>query len=301
MKEGPVKEGPVKEGPVKEGPVRLSPALSRIKDLRARPASALAAALVLAAFLIPSLAGCYTPLPRPGQTTTPPEVTAAPVTPTALPTTTGEPAPTRPPAPTATPPPTVTPTLTPDPTRPTTIPTAPPPTVGSTEGLMLQVYTPEDGATVPGSSVAVYGQTAPGARVLISGVVTEVDAQGGFRTDAPLKPNENVIVVVATNEDGELNRISRRVTSLALPFLLLITEPKNESIVSSPILPLSGRTGPNAIVSINSRSVPVDRFGYFSSTVRLDEGPSVIDVVATNDDGQTLSTVLAVIYRQPNQ
>ncbi len=147
----------------------------------------------------------------------------------------------------------------------------------------------------------VYGQTTPGARVAVSGVEIEVDAQGGFRTVARLEPDENAVVVTARNAMGELKRISRQVTSLALPFLLLITEPKNESIVSNPVLPLSGRTGPNAIVSVNGRSVPVDRFGYFSSTVRLEQGPNVIDVVATNDDGQTLSKVLAVIYRQPNK
>ena len=86
-------------------------------------------------------------------------------------------------------------------------------------------------------------------------------------------------------------------TSLALPFLLLITEPENESVVSAPQLPLTGRTGPNAIVSINGRSAPVDRYGYFFTTVALNEGPNFIDVVATNDDGKTLSQVVAVIYR----
>ena len=283
--------------------MRLSPALSKFKALRTHPVSALATVLVLAAFLIPSLAGCPTPLPRPGQTTTAPPVTAAPVTPTAAPTATSEPDPTPETTPTATPPqaPTVTSTVTPEATRTSAAPTAPPPTRDSPESLMLQVYAPENGTTVPGSSVAVYGQTAPGARVVVSGVMAEVDAQGGFRTDVPLKPDENVIEVVASNEDGELKRISRRVTSLALPFTLLITEPCNECIVPVSALPIKGRTGPSAIVSINGRSVPVDRFGYFSSTVQLGEGPNVFDVVATNDDGETLSTVLAVIFRQPSQ
>ena len=172
------------------------------------------------------------------------------------------------------------------------------PTVDSS-GLMLQVYAPEDGSVVPGSEVAVYGQTSPGARVFIGGEETGVDAQGGFRGEASLAPEENEVVIVAMDDDGRERSIARTVTSLALPFLLLVTEPENESIVSVSMLRLSGRTGPNAIVSINGRSVPVDRFGYFSNTVTLDEGPNVIDVVATNDDGRTLSTVLAVIYRAP--
>ena len=164
---------------------------------------------------------------------------------------------------------------------------------------MLLVYAPEDGSTVSGSSVVVYGQTVPGARVFVAGNETDVDPQGGFRVSVLLEPEENELVIMAQSDSGDRRRVTRQVTSLALPFLLLVTEPENESVVSTPTLPLSGRTGPSAIVSINGRSVAVNRFGYFSSTVRLDEGPNVIDVVATNNDGQTLSTVLAVIYRAP--
>ena len=245
--------------------------------------------------------GCVTPLPRPGSATATPPATVAPTpqaTPVMVPTPTARRDPT--PAPSATPVPTppVTraPTGAPDPTdTPSPSPT-PVPTEDSS-GLTLQVYAPEDGAVVPGSVVAVYGQTLPGTRVFIGGEETGVDAQGGFRAEVSLAPDENNLAIVAQDETGRRRTVSRTVTSLALPFLLLVTEPENESIVSVSTLRLAGRTGPNAIVSINGRSAPVDRFGYFSGAVALDEGPNVIDVVATNDDGRTLSTVLAVIYR----
>ena len=138
---------------------------------------------------------------------------------------------------------------------------------------MLLIYAPEDGSTVSGSSVVVYGQTVPGARVFVSGNETGVDAEGGFRVSVPLDPAENEVLIMARNDAGDQRRVTRRVTSLALPFLLLVTEPANESVVSTPSLPLSGRTGPSAIVSINGRSVPVDRFGYFSGSVRAGRGP----------------------------
>ena len=128
-----------------------------------------------------------------------------------------------------------------------------------------------------------------------------VDSRGGFRAEVSLEQGENLVEVAASSEDGDRSYISRRVTSLASPFLLLITEPENQSVVSSSRLPLSGRTGPNAIVSVNGRSVPIDRFGYFSTTMLLVEGPNFIDVVATDDDGQTLSEVVAVIYRPPSE
>ena len=290
-------------------PERLNPRTECAGPWKA-PAVALLAAIVVLVSL-----GCVTPLPRPDRTaaaTPTPVVTVIPAatgTPTLAPSPAAERIPTL--APSATPvamlvpTPATTPASTqaPGPVDPTDTP-GPSHTPVPTEdfgGLMLQVYAPEDGAVVPGSSVAVYGQTSPGARVFIGGEETGVDAQGGFRAEVSLVPEENDVVVVSLDDAGRRRSVSRTVTSLALPFLLLITEPENESIVSASLLRLSGRTGPNAIVSINGRSSPVDRFGYFSSTVALDKGPNVIDVVATNDDGRTLSTVLAVIYRAPGE
>ena len=270
------------------------------------PSRVAAIALVAAILVLLSL-GCVTPIPRPDSSTATPPVAVTPTPPgtsTAVPTPTSSPVPTL--APSATPVPTAqatqVPTREPAPIDPTHTP-SPSPTPAPTEdssGLMLQVYAPEDGAVVPGSVVAVYGQTLPDARVFIQGEETGVDAQGGFRAEVSLAPNENDVTIVSQDETGRRRSVSRTVTSLALPFLLLVTEPENESIVSVSVLRLAGRTGPNAIVSINGRSVPVDRFGYFSGTVALDDGPNVIDVVATNDDGRTLSTVLAVIYRPPS-
>ena len=234
-----------------------------------------------AALMLAALMGCVTPVPRPGATPTPSPPTATP-----------------PPIAAPTPSPTSLPIATPTPTPPpTSAPTPPPPATESPGRPALQVFAPEDGDTVPGSSVVVYGQTTPGARVFVSGAETPVDAQGGFRASVPLQPDANRLRIVATGESGARRQITLQVTSLALPFLLLITAPENESVVSAPQLPLTGRTGPNAIVSIDGRSAPVDRYGYFAATIALNEGPNFIDVVATNDDGTTLSEVVAVIYR----
>ncbi len=239
---------------------------------------------MIAALMLAALLGCVTPVPRPGATPTPSPPTAT-LPPIAAPT----PSPTpRIATPTPTPPPTSAPTPTPPATEPPGRPA-------------LQVFAPEDGDTVPGSSVVVYGQTTPGASVFVSGAETPVDAQGGFRASVPLQPDANLLQIVATGESGARRQITLQVTSLALPFLLLITKPEKESVVSSPQLPLTGRTGPNAIVSIDGRSVPVDRFGWFSATIALNEGPNIIDVEATNDDGTTLSEVVAVIYRPASQ
>ena len=276
---------------------RFSPGIPRFSAGQTRvlpPAFPFAVFLVLVLTL-----GCVTQLPRPGQTTI---VEGTPSPSSAVPSPTVQavvPVPTVVPAsPTPAPTVTATPTAVPVPTRATVVPVPTPSATVAPTGPFLQVYAPEEGATVLGNNVAVYGQTATGAKVLVSGLPTEVDSEGGFRSSVSLSPGENIVVVEANSPEEGSSTVSRIVTSLALPFLLLITEPENEGIVFNAALTIAGRTGPNAIVSLNGRSVPVDRFGYFASTVQLDEGPNVIDVVATNDDGQTLSTVLAVIYRR---
>ena len=212
------------------------------------------------------------------------------------------PPPTSTPTPTSSPTPTATPAPPPTAVLPTPRPTAPAGTPGG-EGPLLLVRAPANGATVPGSVVVVYGLTAPDAAVSVNGRAAVVDANGGFRAEAQLEPGLNTIRVAARDAAGRLRTQDLVVSSLALPplpFLLVVIEPPDRSIVAEAALRLVGRTGPNAIVSVRGVSVVVDPFGFFATTVSLQPGPNNIDVIATNTDGQELSTVLAVIYRPPD-
>lgn len=225
-----------------------------------------------------------------------PALTVAPPTLAATPTFTPAPTATTPPAATATPVPIPSPTAIPTPTRAPT----PSPTVEPVPQLVLEVRAPPDGSTVRNDAVVVHGVTTPGAQVHISGVTVVVANDGRFEAEVALAPGINTIRIVATDSAG--NRESRElaVTSLALPpqpFLLLVTEPEDQSIVSEELVRLSGRTGPEAIVSVNGVSVSVDELGFFSTTVTMEPGPNIIDVVATDTDGRVLSAVIAVIYR----
>jgi hypothetical protein len=50
------------------------------------------------------------------------------------------------------------------------------------------------------------------------------------------------------------------------------------------------------VVSVNDDLVGVDESGRFKSVVELEEGPNVIEVVASLADGQEESKVLTVFY-----
>ena len=197
--------------------------------------------------------------------------------------------------------PTLQPTATPEPTA-VTIPTPVIPTATIPPSqLFLTVSAPRDGASVPGDGVVVYGLTLPGAELKVNGIASTVDKNGGFSAEAPLSPGINNIEVRASDGLGNEEIATFRVISLALPdqpFLLFVTEPESQTVVNNSLLRLSGRTGPDAIASVNGVSVNVDLFGSFSTVVTLEPGPNIIDVVATNNDGQVLSAVVAVIYRE---
>ena len=213
----------------------------------------------------------------------------------------------RDPTPTATtaqaPPATPTPLATSTPT-PEATPTATPPAATATptppQPLSLEVQGPDDGTTVRSGAVVVHGRTAPGATVTVGGVSTVADRDGRFQIEVRLEPGANRIEVVASDGAGRSVSTTRTVTfevRTSTAFFLLVTQPEDQSIVSAGRQPVSGRTAPDAIVSVNGVGVEVDAAGAFSTTVTLEQGPNIIEVVGTSADGRVLSAVLAVIFR----
>ncbi len=206
-----------------------------------------------------------------------------------------------PPAPTATPTPPAMPTPEPTPTpTPTATPPAPTATPTPPQPLFLDVQGPDDGTTVRSAAVVVHGRTGPGATVTIGGVSAVADGDGRFQLEVPLEPGENRIEIVASDGAGRSVSAARTVTfevQASGAFFLLVIDPEDQSIVSASRQPIAGRTAPDAIVSVNGVGVEVDVAGAFSTTVTLEQGPNIIEVVGTSPDGRVLSAVLAVIFR----
>ena len=79
-------------------------------------------------------------------------------------------------------------------------------------------------------------------------------------------------------------------------FSLEVTEPQDESVVDTSPIPVRGITSPGAEVSINGELIDVDGQGSFAAMVELEEGPNVIEVVATDYEGNEEYCIVAVIY-----
>ena len=76
---------------------------------------------------------------------------------------------------------------------------------------------------------------------------------------------------------------------------LQITNLPKESVVRTNAIAISGATTPDALVSVNGVLVDVDQDGKFTSTLTLQEGPNIIEVVASDFQGNKVSAVLSII------
>ena len=80
-------------------------------------------------------------------------------------------------------------------------------------------------------------------------------------------------------------------------FFLHIAEPESgEAIVTTNTFDVVGRTSVDALVSVNDEFPEVAIDGTFTATVTLDEGPNVVEVVASTAAGDESSIVILIIY-----
>ena len=80
-------------------------------------------------------------------------------------------------------------------------------------------------------------------------------------------------------------------------FFLNIEEPESiESIVAEASITIVGRTRIDAVVSVNDVFAEVDEDGRFRVPMELEEGPNIIEVVASVGTGLELVEILVVIY-----
>ena len=79
-------------------------------------------------------------------------------------------------------------------------------------------------------------------------------------------------------------------------FLQLISPPETEVFTDTGTLAVVGRTRVDAVVTINDTIVEPDIDGEFSLDVSLEEGPDIIEVVASVASGEQMDLVLVAIY-----
>ena len=158
---------------------------------------------------------------------------------------------------------------------------------------LMQPTPSKDGPRYPTIKIRVRGRTEPGNQVLVDGEAVEVQATGGFDTELRLAVGENTfgVVAVAPNGNTSLVNLAVNLSGVDKKLDLIIVRkpvpqfsielPPRGAVLSSPNLFVRGTAPAKAAVTINKWRMPVMPNGTFSGTIRLPEGPSVIDVVVS--------------------
>ena len=79
-------------------------------------------------------------------------------------------------------------------------------------------------------------------------------------------------------------------------FLQLVNPEELEVITEKSSIEIVGRTRVDAVVTVNDTFVEPDSDGLFSSVVELEEGPNIIEVIASITSGRQTDLVLVVTY-----
>jgi hypothetical protein len=80
-------------------------------------------------------------------------------------------------------------------------------------------------------------------------------------------------------------------------FPLVLAAPREGDIISASPLLVSGVTVPNAIVSVNDVVGMANGEGRFDLSVPLQAGPNVLEVIASQPNGQQTFVIVTVMYQ----
>ena len=300
-----------------------------------RPKLLIIFGLLLVIFLAGCQKATPTPVTvMPVATTPAPIATATPVsTPTPAPTIAATPTRTPTPPPTVAPTPVPTPVRTPVATpTPVVTPVATPPPVLTPTPLppSVRILSPTAGQVITGTEVTVSLEAKGTAITRPDGskdaakthfqLFLDVSPPPGIGpvpvqppyvhtpatsyTFKDVKPGEHrLILQLAYGDHSPVQPVvEHRISfSTALPpgsraLFLTIKTPQNQTAVNTKNIMVSGTTIPEATLSISGATVAVDSQGSFSTPVQLEEGPNLIEVIASDYSGNEVSSSLEIIY-----
>jgi hypothetical protein len=78
---------------------------------------------------------------------------------------------------------------------------------------------------------------------------------------------------------------------------LTVTQPQDNSTTTSSRIEVKGKTTRDAVVTINEQITNVDSSGNFSIFINLDPGPNSIEVVASDQEGNSMEKTLVVTLK----
>jgi len=77
---------------------------------------------------------------------------------------------------------------------------------------------------------------------------------------------------------------------------LQVRSPQDEAVINTPQVDVIGSAPAGAVVSVNDEILLIDDDQQFESTISLDEGPNLIEIIASDDNGNEISLLLTITY-----
>jgi len=77
---------------------------------------------------------------------------------------------------------------------------------------------------------------------------------------------------------------------------LRVLSPPDEAVVNTPQVVIVGSAPAGAVLSVNDDILLVGDDQHFKTTISLDEGPNLIEIIASDNNGSETSIILAVTY-----
>ena len=77
---------------------------------------------------------------------------------------------------------------------------------------------------------------------------------------------------------------------------LQILSPQDEAVVNIPQVDVMGSAPAGAVITVNDDILIVGNDQQFKTTISLDEGPNLIEIIASDDKGNEMPILLTVTY-----
>jgi flagellar hook assembly protein FlgD len=155
-----------------------------------------------------------------------------------------------------------------------------------TEPPEVTISAPLNDEWISESLITVAGAVPAGATLKVNGQEATVSEDGLFEREIILQEGDNILRIEATDDVGNVATqeiiIHRKTTP---PLLELNVE--NDATFQQAAVQIIGKTEPWAIVTVGGQVVTVSSLGEFQTTVNLQNGENLLQVVAQDQAGNT--------------
>jgi hypothetical protein len=182
-------------------------------------------------------------------------------------------------------------------------------------GLTIKITQPVDGSNLNTGTVTVKGQTAPEATVSVNDQINTADTNGNFSIPLKLADGPNFLDISAIDNNGNRGEMMLMVNvdssqASSTPGLsgssgenagfspgtipLIVIAPADGATLNTDNIAVKGQTAPEAGVSVNGQVDIADEQGNFSIAISLGNGLNIINVAASDENGNQVEVILMV-------